>query len=426
MKPFGDQSVRVHRDAEGVIRVGGRPSGLSAQAVALSGALLVVDVEKLGEVPHVRVADYDRASWWLPFVLGQGIADAVGELDRSGGQGQHTVDAEAGDLAGPLLRLAVGLWLYRWWPLPDSETSVPVLSANDERALECELGAIAWFVDEVFGGTAVARGLLEPNVEFVDEQARAAIDGRPTERVLALTRAVLDSVQLDQGLATRMENLETRLESRLEEETAGVTEAQTSATRRIVEWFRNVVSPPAGDVAFGWVTMGAAHSGATGVVEGKATVEWGRVPPRTLSSAEDNVSWSLRGRILTVRVAVHPDSRELDDVYFAAVFGRNDLIPEVVVELTDLEESEDQERFLVGSIETPVGVEMGDSRVIVTTENYCSPVRVGNAIACTTQDRVEIARIVGALVEGDSELTYQRDRAAFHVEPAAPWFKWEA
>ena len=426
MKPFGDQSVRVHRDAEGVIRVGERPAGLSAQAVALSGALLVVNVEKLDEIPHVRVADYDRASWWLPFVLGQGIADAVGELDRLGAQGEQTADADAGDLAGPLLRLAVGMWLYRWWPLPDSATSVPILSDSDERALECELGAIAWFVDEVFGGTAVAGGLLEPNVEFVDEQARAAIDGQPTERVLALTRAVLDSVQLDQGVATRMENLETLLESRLEAKASGVAEAKASATRRIVEWVRNAVSPPAGEAAFGWVTMGAAPSGATEVAEGKATIEWGRVPPRTLSSAEDNVSWSLQGRILTVRVAVHPDSRELDDVYFAAVFGPSDLIPAVVVELTDLEESEDQERFLVGSIETPVGVEMGDSRVIVTTENYCSPARVGNAVAGTSEGRAEVARIVGALVEGDSELMYQHDWAAFHVEPTAPWFKWEA
>lgn len=415
MEAFQSDRVTIRAVRDGV-RVGApRTANLSVQAVVVSGATVYIDVDDLSAVPTAVIHDETKASSWVAFVFGTDVESAVARQFRNDPGGSEVAAAKAGPLAKPLTRMAIGLWLYRWWPLPD-RTDVPVLSETDEVALEAELGVLAWFADELFDGQDVAASLLEDKLDFVDACAESALrTGVNRRRVLALVQATIDSVSGDEAAMTRLVNLEGLLaEADVPTAEADTAPVAARALASIADAFRGRPQ---------LVAMGQTLSGT-------GSLEWGRIPPRTISSAEGTVEWSFSQREgystgdFSVSVPIHPDSRAVTDTYVAMVYFNADPAPEVVIELGALPAEDGSGQRLFGSAEIPkralpaVPVSVN---VQISSDQYLAASRIGTPVAASAGDRDRVASLLSHLVR--DEATFARNVAlpAYEVDSQAPW-----
>lgn len=423
-------ATTVSTAANGTVEIGeGYRTGLTIQPLVLAGATVYVDVAQLDSVPSAVISDPAKAAWWIEFVYGEDVAQAVavqaGE-DVSPETAEVVADATSSDvdLAESLLRFAKGTWLYRNWPLPD-RSGVPVLTFSDERGLECELGTLAAYLEDAFGGLQVAEALLRDNIEYIQALALAAGRGEVAPaRMRAVLRAAMESVVLDDAAYTYLENLEATLaEPTGTAASVAPSRVQESAWSRVRGMIDDLIGRPL------VVAMGDEP------LEGKATVAWGLVPPRTLSTSEDNVDWSIRVRPdgswadVTVAVKVHPEARESSEEYFAAV-GFGEALPAAIVALDEPSRVSGAgvPSTLLGFDQVPVS-ELPTSpdpvNVKVFVPRYSASTASGTFVGSTFSEREAIARQVRLLVDEparSSSLAYQADLAAYDVDPQAPWF----
>jgi hypothetical protein len=241
-------------------------------------------------------------------------------------------------------------------------------------------------------------------------------------RVRAVVRALIESVPVDDATFVRLANWDEILGA-----APTVGEEPESAAARLRRWFaasaRNVATGSTGLRPSTAIAKGGRSS------SGQDTVEWGRVPPRTLSSAEDNVSWAFQRESgtshgdFTVAVDIHPASRELSDSFFAAVFLADSLLPDAVVELDEVSEA-DARRLAGSALVAGRAFEAaaGRVRVRVGSERYVAATPSGASVAATPADRDRVVGIVQALIVGRPEFADQAMLPAYEVDPAAPWF----
>ncbi len=439
MESYETGPIAVRSTPEGV-RIGDdRPLGLTIQPVVAAGATFFVDVGNIGAVPHALITDFEKASWWLDYVFGSDVAREVARQTESSMPTSVIVRAAPAAPARPLLRFAKGLWLYRYWPLPDrpARTNIPPLSEVDERAIEAELGTLAWDLEDVLGGTDVAAGLLGGLVDYIDDLALAATGTQLAPRVRAIVRAVMESVVVDDATYVRLENLEAGLTPADESEVA----ATGSVLVRFFRTVRSLASGPGPQLAM---------MGGTGL-RGSTSIAWGRVAPRTVTSAEDNVSWSFseglgtQGGEFTVSVPVHRDSRALTDAYFAAIYVDDAAFPEAVVEL--FAEPDGAGIRLAGTTRVPNGTmptppsddpadviaTSGRVRVRVSSERFLSAFPAGAPVAATEPERDTVSNLIrqlipistpaGSAIEADLGYELQALMPAYEVDATAPWFR---
>ncbi len=424
---FAPVRTPIRRLADGSIAIGARPGGLSAQALQADGGEIVADVADIAATPpFVLLREPRRAAWWLSFVLGQDVAEEVAAMLDDPALDEASGDATPGDLSDAVLRLAKALWLYRRWPSPE-RSGTPVLSEDDERILEAEMGVLAWHAAELFGGLDLACDFLADNLELIEDLAVRSSATVP-ERAQALVRASIESVVLDQATLTRLQNIDALLGEALD----AADEAATPATAGIVErargWLRDRLEALAPTPATAY--RGADDEQMVGSelrsFGGRVAVEFGRVPPRTLSALPDDHRWTVTWRDgdapaeseLAVRLT--GGARPPWGRYVAAVHDGRSPLPQVLVPLTL---SLDDDGSVVGTARIDRDVfEAETSRVRVFHEDFLAPGELGSPTLAREAEQVEVLRLVRALTAetgGDAAF-----KAAYDLPAGAPWQRW--
>ena len=405
MTAFDSDAVPVHRDGTGTIHIGAqRPTGLLTEALGAHGADVVVDLEHPDAVPYAVLDDAPRALWWLRFVYGEAVTDEVRRLaDPDEPDGQATPVAEPGFLAAPLLRLAVGIWLWRWWPSRDG------LAAGDGRALTeggedwlmTELGTLAWYAEDVLGGMGVARSFL---ADRVDTAIELASRDDSVARPLAVIRAVIESVPVDDKVYGVLARIENGITTSSRAVAAADLEAELDAELGELE---GVVEPA--------LAFRDARSSA-----GRSTVEWGRVRSRLLGAAEENVSWfveesadSLEADLVRVRVP-KGDRWERGHGVYAAIYRNDADEPEA---LAAFEDRSVHEPTLAASASIAPVSDWDSLRIVVFDETDLAHGRPEPA--STPDERRSVALMVGSLL--GTLPPEQAGVAPYELDPFVAW-----
>ncbi|KAA0096121.1 hypothetical protein CIW49_21640 [Mycolicibacterium sp. P1-18] len=243
----------------------GGPVVADVPAVAVlevSGAVLewTVDDPAGAAATRMTVTDVAAADWLWRVVGPAGHAALVS------GAGVAEVDVRAEALE-PLRRLAVGLWLRRWWP----ESSRDGIVRLDPSLLDAELALLVGEMQEFFTEDTLdsdVEGLLAPH-----RGALRTLEEGGDPRVLDVVRACVDLAD-DVGAWSA--------------EVAGVPSVSVAGRRD--------------DYA---LAAGVDPDRTTGAIAtGVASVDWAAVPPRTFDAAEDTVEWSVHAADASVFAAV--------------------------------------------------------------------------------------------------------------------------
>lgn len=379
---FDSAAVPVRRDASGTIHIGARrPTGPLTEALGVHGADVVVDLTQPLAVPYAVLDDARRALWWLRFVYGEAVTDEVRRLaDPDEPDRQATPVAEPGFLAASVLRLAVGIWLWRWWPSRDglADGDGKVLTEQGEAWLMTELGTLAWYAEDVLGGKAVARSLLADHVNTaIDRVARDDAVARP----LAVIRAVIESVPVEDEVYDVLARIENSIMTASRE-----VAADLDAELDRLQGSTLPVAEPA-----------LAYRGPRRT-QGRSTVEWGRVRSRLLGAAEGNVSWFVDPRRSEesdgVEMRVPKGDRwEPGHGVYAAVYRNDADVPEALATFTD---SEVDDHLLAAYVEIAPLARRDSLRVVVFDETDLT--RGRPEPARTPEERRSVAAMVGSLL----------------------------
>ncbi|HMR47874.1 MAG TPA: hypothetical protein PKE40_01265 [Arachnia sp.] len=139
--------------------------GARVAPVPVAGGLVVVDPADPEGAMGAWIADPDAAAWWLSGVFGEDVARAA----LTGAEAEIAV--EWGELALPLRRAAMGLWLHRWWP-----SHSPEIPALHERLLRAEIGVAAWNAEPCMPDVELAGSLLGAGASALPGALRAVND----------------------------------------------------------------------------------------------------------------------------------------------------------------------------------------------------------------------------------------------------------
>lgn len=196
---------------------------ITSIVIPLAGALSIHDVTHPSRYPRLRIHDLDAASWWLPALLGPQVAtrilsygaevlrdpgDLIADQVNSDRVYADDPDAITVDIDAPpteslldLQRLAVGLWLHRWWPEPEPNGEVCALH---RWLLDAETALLADALEGVLPEESdIAPRLLQRSLSaFVLELARyqhhvgdGTLDHQIADTVRAASILALDHVE---------------------------------------------------------------------------------------------------------------------------------------------------------------------------------------------------------------------------------------
>lgn len=204
-------------------------SAISTVRLALSGAVMIIDVTATDPIPSLEIYDIEAAAWWLLSLYGEDTADrtigyaleAAEESDRQLAAGtdqpevsslQAEFDPRDGILNDPLRRLALAVWLHRWWPSGSARIpSLPVWLLDAEAGVLANRVELA--LDEEVG---LVDHLLATHVEQIaanlaDHQLRAEASFADTlvdATLLAAARSALDALSNGVSGITELDRIE--------------------------------------------------------------------------------------------------------------------------------------------------------------------------------------------------------------------------
>lgn len=257
--------------------------------LALAGGLVVVDAERPGAIPWIRVDDPDLAADWLSILVGSEALVALKSRATA-------VESHSSVENHVLIRLAFGLWLHRWWP--SSDTGAARL---DQHLLRAEIGALIWAAGDWLDDPDVEQWLGPEEwavLEILTEQQ--TVTGSPARRTawvvaLRLIAEAAEDLAPDSALAD-----------------LDLTLPTNSAEPAIMSSTRDDYALASGGVR------------STGI-------DWWLVPPRSVGGLEDAVRWNEQGGILTVEATVGDEPA--DDLRFRA-YATGEVLPSVTGPMT--------------------------------------------------------------------------------------------
>ncbi|UMP05345.1 hypothetical protein [Amycolatopsis sp. EV170708-02-1] len=294
---------------------------------------------------RVELSDAGAAEPWLTRLAG---ADA--SLTALG-QGQADLPARP-----ELGRLALLLWLRRWWPAGPS-LGVPSL---DPALLDLETAVATAEVEDL------AEGLLDGFEASPAELFDAAIaDGA----LAAAARPVAEDVR---GLCARL--------AAWFDEQDDVVRAEAAARWETVAPGRRAYALAAG--------LDPIAPGEGVLVSGRASVDWARVPPGILDAGEGTVTWRIVAAATATRLEVVVEGAFADAAITAFASHEGEPFAEVPLELgagrftgaADLDETAARLAARVHSGQIAVVVGVADEGVAGTT----------------AEDRAEVVALVRA------------------------------
>lgn len=301
MTPDGSSRVLIVRAGDLVRVCADEPPtrDLLSSALELPGGVLFFDVTAPDRAPTADLDDPDAAAAWIARVYGadvlaavQAHAAAASDLDANGDDEPTALDAPATADRARLARIALGQWLWRYWP------DDPDVHPLDPDLLRIELAALAWDADDCFGARQPAGILLGGVLDALERAAdalRTRLADDPSARATPVARAVLGAVDaLVAGEASAAADASPALLDRLDAVLEAAVAAEAADGARVEEWLGSVSSAPfgsqddfalaAGDFDHDDAGVGA-HAGRTGV-------DWSQVPPRSVGWDEDAVRWT--------------------------------------------------------------------------------------------------------------------------------------
>lgn len=404
------RTVVVARHGD-VIRVGPSDDGvpdLLTSVLELPGGDLAFAVSDPARAPEATVIDVASALPWIARVFGEQIASAVAARADGDEHDEESVVALApGPDAERLCRLALGQWLWRYWP---QTSEVPGLNT---ALLRIELAALSWEADESFGALQPAGALLAGHLEELASAVRilrdelrsdAGVLETPLARsiVFAVDALVVGEASLAAGAdGALLEEWDTFLAevATVRDDVDGEVAATSASTSTaLVEelnaWLAVTVEQPIGRREE--FALAAGDDGES--IRGRSSVDWSQVPPRVLDWSEDTISWVAEpvrtGEWhVSIRVSAVPGS---DDDLFARLYlpdgSAGSLLPVLVLPLT------------------PVGSEYAAEGRLHVDDPAALSVDVFHA-AATHPPRVSAQSRQEAAVERDAARTLIRRRA---------------
>ncbi len=314
------------------LRSGDEPGGLFRSTLDLPGGSLTYDVRDLAAAPAADVHDTVGATHWLSRVYGQPAMDAIESLG-SGITGAEPSRREVAwfpeDTAFTLARIALGQWLWRFWPVSRDDDP----PAIDEALLRIELAALAWQADDFFTALQPAPTLLTGTLPTLSDAAEAlASDPRSASTPLGtVVVGALEAILIGPGGAviTEDEQLLDRLDDlyrRITEDWRGdhtLANADNVIATAAEDWLstqasrRAAITSTARQSDYALTAGGDQADRPTGQVGGQWSVDWAQVPPRTLEWEEGTVVWTAEPSkdspdswTVTVQVSAAPDPEE--------------------------------------------------------------------------------------------------------------------
>ena len=279
-------SLTVWKDADGLICVAEDRAAARALTgetlfradLEVSGGSLSVDVRDPGLALSARIDDIPAASWWIEHVFGPAVADAV---LTAGPDAVECAPAD-GAFADLAARLAMGLWLRRWWPAKTA--GIPAI---EEWMLDAELGELAWTGESLFGDADLAERLLAPHVTVLAGELRDRIlsgaddpDSGLGQVVYRASRAAIDSVDPQQlgyhALSTTLRAVEVQEAAVRAGVDALISQALSDAKRE-----RQLAS------------VAGSDSGGSPVTTGFGYADWESCNPRSLDNDPGAIAWEV-------------------------------------------------------------------------------------------------------------------------------------
>jgi hypothetical protein len=233
----------------------------------VSGAVLSWAIDAPREAAaQIAFTDVSRADW-LWRVIGEAghVAVAAAAAGEPRGIEVTGVEIVPGSV-DPLRRLAVGLWLRRWWPASRRD-GIPAL---DRALLDVEVALL----------TAGAQDF------FTDD----TLDSDVTQLLAPHATALISHLQADDARVREL----VRAGAELADE-AGMDDVGWSELSAVLQDSAVVSESTLGrrdDYALA-AGAGAGPRGAAPIGRGVASINWSAVPPGIFDAAEDTVDWSV-------------------------------------------------------------------------------------------------------------------------------------
>ncbi|RSN07055.1 hypothetical protein DMC63_36160 [Streptomyces sp. WAC 05977] len=298
---------------------------------------------------HVELTDAGAAEPWLTRLVGAEAAFVAL------GQGQAEVAARA-----ELGRLALLLWLRRWWPAGPS-LGIPSL---DPALLDLETAVATADVEDL------AEGLLDGFEASPAELFDAAI---AEDALLAAAPPVVEEVR---GLCARLAVWFDGEDDVVRAEAA----AETSARLEKATPGQRAYALAAG--------LDPLAPGEGVLAAGRASVDWARVPPGILDAGEDTVTWRIVAAAAAARLEVVVAGAFADAAITAFARHAGEPFAEVPLELgagrlsgtAELDET---------ATRLAAGVHSGQITVVVGVADE-------GVVGTTVEDRAEVVALVRA------------------------------
>lgn len=296
------RSVLVDRNGRGVLRVS--PEGLLSDggvldyALPVAGGLIELNVSAPDQGLSALISDVVDAAWWVPFVFGDDVLEALMRLDEDEDAEARVVAVAPRDeeLSETAVRLLYGFWLRRWAPPGVYGTRV------EEWLVDSELGALAARGEVLFGTDEVAVALLEGHqAHLADALAEVARSTAPSALADAFARdtvagvvqraafAAADLLQPDApGGAELACAIEAARAARRSTTLSAPAEADlaSAALASLAELRESLQGLPQQEIAL----AAGAHDGPT---SGSVPVDWTAVHPRQFSADDSAVRWGV-------------------------------------------------------------------------------------------------------------------------------------
>ncbi|SDW46939.1 hypothetical protein SAMN05421504_101671 [Amycolatopsis xylanica] len=301
--------------------------------VAADGGLVRFDLAELlsGTVTSMRIEVTDAsAEPWLTRLCGP--ENALAALD-----GEVAVPVVP-ELAG----LALLLWARRWWPA----SAVLGIVSLDPALLDVEAAVATAAVEDV------AEGMLDGFEATPGELFDSAADA-----LLAAAGPVAGEVRgLCERLAVWFDERDDVVRAEAAAELAGRLES---------------LAPSQRSYALAAGTPQAA-AGAGVLAEGRASVDWARVPPGVLDAADDTVAWRIVTAEGAARLRVEVAGAFADAALTAFATRDGEVFAEVPLALgvggfAGSVELDERSARLVAERDVHIGVEIGAEPVFITT-----------------------------------------------------------
>lgn len=281
------------------------PDDITTVRLGLSGGALVFDVTEAAPLPRVEVFDIDAASWWLFSLYGYAAAERIVQFAQAADDDAAQPEPEAlpvehGPRLDALRRLALALWMRRWWPSPSAD-----VADMREWLLDAEAGILADDLEIALDrDRALAERLLAPHLERIaanlaDHDARldaGLVDTRIDEVLRAAATVALDVVDpaeegyddLDtiERAVRRADELAVELRSELDRDDALAAAIDALADAGVV------FPDPDEEHELYALAAGDGEDGSL-VQRGWAPVDPRAVAPRILSTADDAIAWEV-------------------------------------------------------------------------------------------------------------------------------------